>query len=95
MEIILGWVLSGPIKGKKVDLTETLNVNFIIGSTAERNIPVEHVENKDSIGICEGNEIHEDIVDNITFDGTRYCTKLPWKQIIILHPLIMIVASQD
>ena len=40
-------MLSGPIKGKKVDLTETLNVNFIIDSTvdstAEKNILVEHV----------------------------------------------------
>ena len=83
VETRLGWVLSGPIKGKKVDLTETLNVNFVIDSTAEKNIPVEHIVDKlwdlDSIGIREGNEIHEDIVDNITFDGTRYCTKLPWK----------------
>ena len=79
----MGWVPSGPIKGKKVDLTETLKVNFIIDSTAEKNVPLGHVVGRlwdlDSIGIREGNEIHEDIVDNITFDCTRYCTKLPWK----------------
>ena len=35
----------------------------------------------ETLGITESNEVHEEFVDNITFNnGSRYSVKLPWKQ---------------
>jgi len=34
----------------------------------------------ETLGITESNEVHEEFVDNITFNGGRYSVKLPWKQ---------------
>ena len=33
----------------------------------------------DSIGIREGDQVHESVIDNITFTGSKYSVGLPWK----------------
>ena len=33
----------------------------------------------DSIGIREENEVHESVVDNIAFTGSKFSVGLPWK----------------
>ena len=33
----------------------------------------------ETTGILESNEVHEEFVDNISFNGQRYSVKLPWK----------------
>ena len=67
----MGWVLSGPLKGKKSDLNES-NVNFV------SELPISGWD-LETIGIRERNEVHETLLDNITFNGERYSVGLQWK----------------
>ena len=41
---------------------------------------VERLWDLDSVGIREGDHVHERFKDNVTFDGTRYVVELPWKE---------------
>ena len=34
----------------------------------------------ESLGITESNEVHEEFVDNVSFNGGRYSVKFPWKE---------------
>ena len=74
----LGWVLSGPLKGKK--LSSVANVNFL-PSTEKRKveIDVDKLWNLDTLGIRPESEVQEFFVDNIVFTGDRYSVSLPWK----------------
>ena len=33
----------------------------------------------ETLGISKENEIHEELLDNSSFTGSRYSVKLPWK----------------
>ena len=33
----------------------------------------------ETLGVRERNEVYDDLIDNVTFNGTRYSVKLPWK----------------
>ena len=82
----LGWILSGPLKGK----TEVgaISVNFSIenrapypmgGSTLDRE--VNGLWDLETLGIREEKEsVHEPLFDNIRINGTRYSAQLPWKK---------------
>ena len=76
----LGWVLSGPVKGKK--LNSSISVNFV-SSFEPKMRKIEEEVNKlwdlDSLGIRAEDEVHENLVDNIVFTGERYSVSLPWK----------------
>ena len=82
----LGWVLSGPLKfqGKSFDSFDNSNVNFLpqirqdLGMAGiERN--VNKLWDLETLGIRQENEIHEAVIDDIQFTGTRYSVGLPWK----------------
>ncbi len=82
----LGWVLSGPLKGKSLleNNVETVNVSFI--ESFEPNSKhkhfdkmVEKIWDLDSIGVRETNDVYTDAIDNISFNGQRYSVALPWK----------------
>ena len=34
----------------------------------------------ETLGIREGDEIHQEFTENIAFNGQRYSVKLPWKE---------------
>ena len=60
---------------------------------AEVNFVAERINNEDSLesnvqklwsfeglGICEEDKVHEEFLDGISFTGSRYSAKLPWKE---------------
>ena len=83
----LGWVLSGPLKGKVVGSHKNINVNLIhdplpnfhIDSSAKLNGEVQKLWDLETLGIRSTDEVHEELLDNVTFNGERYSVKLPWK----------------
>ena len=82
----LGWVLSGPLKGKTLNSTENINVNFLPLSSFPAKSDKQKIEENvnrlwdlDTIGIRPENEVHEYVIDNIYFTGERYSVGLPWK----------------
>ena len=79
----LGWVLSGPLKGKFTAEANDANVNFVIDSRRQEVKQIDEEVHKlwdlDSLGIREGNNVHEQLIDDISFTGTNYSVRLPWK----------------
>ena len=81
----LGWVLSGPLKGKVVGLHKNNNVslihdplpNFHIDSSAKLNGDVQKLWDLETLGIRSTDEVHEELLDNVTLNGERYSVKLP------------------
>ncbi len=80
----LGWVLSGPLKGREVERTGVTQVNFV-GQTMrwdsdslESNI--EKLWSFEGLGIVEKDKVHEHFLDGISFTGSRYSVQLPWKE---------------
>ena len=84
-----GWVLSGPLRGKISNSSEQVNVNFVSSlppdplHVLDTSLPLDNEVKKmwdlETLGICKENEIHEEFLDNISFTGSRYSVKLPWK----------------
>ena len=84
-----GWVLSGLLRGKISNSTEHTNVNFVSSlppnpvHVLDKALPLDNEVKKmwdlETLGICKENEIHEEFLDNISFTGSRYSVKLPWK----------------
>ena len=79
----LGWVLSGQLKGKFTAEANDANVNFVIDSRRQEvkqiDEEVQKLRDLDSLGIREGNKSHEHLIDDISFTGTKYSVRLPWK----------------
>ena len=81
----LGWVLSGPLQGEKLN-SMNCSVNFCIDAISplanekhDLDLKVNRLWDLDSLGIREADKVHEHVLDNITFNGTRYSVRLPWK----------------
>ena len=81
----IGWVLSGPIKGKYLNSFTSCNVNFLIDFTTlltktdNSDLRAQVEKLWDNVGIRVGNEVHTNVIDNILFTGKRYSVGLPWK----------------
>eukprot|EP00794_Sanderia_malayensis_P017243 gene17243-biopygen14837 len=82
----LGWVLSGPLKGKNSVSSFDNNVDLIINAMRvssevkpDVDFNVHKLWDLDSIGIRERDPVHELTLDNISFTGKRYSVGLPWK----------------
>ena len=82
VQTTLGSVLSGPLKGRNINYSET-QVNFVQSSIKQEKIGLEEKVSKlwdlDSLGIRENHEVHEKVLDSISFTGERYSVGLPWK----------------
>ena len=80
----LGWVISGPLSYEQPAYrAQEVQVNFIgsdsiMTESLERN--VQRLWDLEALGIAGSSEVYEDFVDSITFNGTRYSVKLPWKE---------------
>ena len=82
----IGWVLSGPLKGKN-SLYVDCNVNVLLnpvscltnteGNGVDANLS--KLWDLDSIGIRTKEDVHASVIDNIIFTGKRYSVGLPWK----------------
>ena len=83
VETELGWVLSGPLKGGNTHKEQEVQVNFVTADSA-RSDGLEREIHKlwdlETLGIREGDEIHQEFAENIAFNGQRYSVKLPWKE---------------
>ena len=77
----LGWVLSGPLKGKTVNFSESANGNLCIDNfpskMQETEVNMHKLWDLDSIEIREGDEVHDSVIDNIVFTGSKYSVGLP------------------
>ena len=84
VETELGWVLSGPMKGQDTcsDVHFT-QVNFIASSVEEQESleDVQRLWDLETLGIREiTDQVHESFENSISFNGTRYSVRLPWKE---------------
>ena len=70
----LGWVLSGPLRGKK--FSDSINVNYVSALSKNEKLELDSAVNKlwdlDNLGIRPENEVHESMVDDILFTGEQY-----------------------
>ena len=73
----LGYVLSGPMKGVA---GEPVLANICISGRSEISENCSQLWDLETIGIREGDPIHENLIDDITFNGKRYSVGLPWKK---------------
>ena len=70
----LGWVLSGPLKGKTLNPSEIFVVNHvhdIFNDTSRKEIDgnLNKLWDFDSLGIRENDSVRENVIDNICFTG--------------------------
>jgi hypothetical protein len=83
IETNLGWVLSGPLRLPDIDKVESAQVNFV-GQRMNQEDSLESNIQKlwsfEGLGIVEEDKTHEEFLDSISFTGTRYSVKLPWKE---------------
>jgi len=78
------WVLSGPMKGQDTcsDVHFT-QINFISSSVEEQGSleDVRRLWDLETLGIREiTDQVHESFENSISFNGTRYSVRLPWKE---------------
>ena len=75
-------MLSGPMKGFRDD--PQISVNLVGQVIPRNNRELENGVLKlwdlETLGVREGNEIHEAMKDGISFNGERYKVSLPWKE---------------
>ena len=83
IKTLLGWTLSGPLKAGKLHYLSHVNVNFVSSMNKSDKQHLDELVHKlwdlDSIGIREGDHVHETLIDNIHFTGEQYQVGLPWK----------------
>ena len=82
----LGWVLSGPYRGKKSDFPSENLVSLVIEpcplpdkAVAEIDKSMHKLWDLETVGIRIEDEVHKSVVNNISFTGERYSVGLPWK----------------
>ena len=82
VETELGWVFSGPLKMQGTDSASVAQVNFVAQrrdiESLERD--VQRLWSFEALGINEKDKVHEEFLDSISFTGSRYSVKLPWKE---------------
>ena len=81
-ETELGWVLSGPLKGKCTERIESTQANFVGQRMNEDSLEcnVHKLWSFEGLGIIEEDKVHQKFLSNISFTGSRYSVKLPWKE---------------
>ena len=78
----LGWTLSGPLRGEKLELevNSDVVVNYLSEPKKQENDrDIHKLWDLDSVGIREENEVRQNVIDNIIFTGKRYSVGLHWK----------------
>ncbi|CAB4040249.1 Hypothetical predicted protein, partial [Paramuricea clavata] len=83
IETELGWVLSGPLRVQDIEGAELAQVNFVAQTMNNEDSLESNVQKLwsfEGLGICEEDKVHEEFLDGISFTGSRYAVKLPWKE---------------
>ena len=80
----LAWVLSGPLKFRSGSEEQIARVNCVVRERQPKTVDIVQDVDKlwslEALGITESNEVHEEFIDNISFNGSKYSVKLPWKE---------------
>ena len=83
LETTLGWVASGPLKySSSANGAQEVGVHFVAKCNTQTDQLDENVKRMwdlETIGVIESKEMHDDFVENIEFNGSRYSVKLPWR----------------
>ncbi|CAB4007702.1 E3 ubiquitin- ligase DZIP3 [Paramuricea clavata] len=81
IDTVLGWVVSGPIGGFDVDEPVTAQVNLVSSEVRNPLVDITKFWDLESIGIKDQNsDVHESVISDLKFSGTRYSVGLPWKE---------------
>ncbi len=93
----LGWVLSGPLKGKTLNRSDHCNVSltldmpknvFRVSTGLQEQIPTDanviKLWDLESLWIRRKDEVHEDLLDTISFTGERYSILIEYRQTILI-----------
>ena len=77
----LGWVLSGPLKGKlDQSALTTAKVNMVsVSSGKGKEAEVQKLWDLETLGIRPEDDVQVSFNDEIVFNGVRYSVRLPWK----------------
>ena len=86
VETELGWVLSGPLRARDIEKVGVAQVNFVAqtgnqewnNESLESN--VQRLWSLEGLGIIDEDTVHGEFLDGVTFTGSRYSVKLPWKE---------------
>ena len=83
LETTLGWVASGPLKhSSSANGAQEVGVHFVAKCNTQTDQLDENVKRMwdlETIGVIQSKETHDDFVENIEFNGSRYSVKLPWR----------------
>ena len=69
----------------KVASCENSSVNLILDSSHANNVKssldneVQKLWDLETIGLKDTDEVHDDLLDIVSFTGERYSVKLPWR----------------
>ncbi|CAB3976778.1 Hypothetical predicted protein [Paramuricea clavata] len=77
IETELGWVLSGPLRVQDIEGAELAQVNFVAQRMNDEDSLESNVTEAEEV---EEDKVHEEFLDGISFTGSRYSVKLPWKE---------------
>ena len=76
----LGWVLSGPIKGKLSEIpTEVTQINRVDAKVNQVEGELRKLWDLETFGIRPCDEVTENFFDDVSFNGVRFSVRLPWK----------------
>ena len=81
IDTVLGWVVSGPLGGFDVDEPVTALANFVSAEVRNPAIDINQFWDLETIGIKDqSSDVHESVISDLKFTGTRYSVGLPWKE---------------
>ncbi|XP_014676190.1 PREDICTED: uncharacterized protein LOC106816151 [Priapulus caudatus] len=85
VETKVGWVLSGPLKGRISRGGSETQVNLISRENVRSeqdsiDRDIHKLWDLETLGIRESEDVSEEFADTIRFTGQRYSVKLPWKE---------------
>ncbi|XP_028416058.1 uncharacterized protein LOC114539642 [Dendronephthya gigantea] len=75
--------LEGPLRVQDIERAEPVQVNFVaqrLSSEDSLESNVQKLWSFEGLGISEEDKVHEEFLDEISFTGSRYSVKLPWKE---------------
>ncbi len=78
-ETKLGWTLLGPTYQETDGCSQESSLLFCMEEKQKISSEVERLWDLETVGISEGDPVHTKFKDTVTFNGTRYVVKLPWK----------------
>ena len=78
VDTVLGWVISGPVGLENLEEKDHVRVNFVTGEVNQDNL--NRFWDLESIGIKPDTDVHESVINDLSFNGQRYSVGLPWRE---------------